>query len=511
MSETGDGELLLDLRGVSKTFPGQVALDKANLTVQRSEIHALVGQNGCGKSTLIKILSGFHSPDDYKVATIDGESFDLGSATEASGRGIRFIHQTLGLVESMNAVENCALSRGFPTGKLWHINWATERRRVGSLLAKFGVEIDPRTPVSKLSPAHRTMLAIVRALQDWEADVKVLVLDEPTASLPGDDVSRLFRLIRKVASHGIGVVFVSHRMDEVFEIADRVTVMRDGRDVTTVAVKDIDHDGIVQAMIGRSLDSWYGTSEVESGNPVLEVSALAGLELRSLDFTLCQGEILGFAGLIGSGREEISSLIYGARPPTAGSVRLRGEEIAGHGPRGSLDRGICMAPANRLRDGLIAGFPVRVNLTLPSLTPLMDKGFLSRRREREQAQLWQKSLDIRPARIDAEAYKLSGGNQQKLVLAKLLRLSPSVLLLDEPTQGVDIAAKAAIYKILTDRARDDGLSVIICSSDAEELAHVCDRVIVIAHGESVAELSGDGLTHERIESAMLTRKKELTL
>lgn len=500
---------LLTLRKVDKSFPGQLALDQVDLELFSGEILALMGQNGSGKSTLIKVLAGFHKPDAYESAAINGQEFNLGSGTEATKSGIRFVHQTLGLVDSMNVVENCALLRGFPTGPLWHIDWPQERKRVSHLLSEFGVDINPRTPVGQLRQAQRTLVAVVRALQDWEDQVSVLVLDEPTASLPANDVKRIFSVMREVASRGIGVIFVSHRLDEVFEISDRITVLRDGRNVLTVPTHETDQSTLVEVMIGRTLAAWSNSTPAARKSTVLEVSGLGGRDLKDFSFSLHESEILGVAGLVGSGRDEINELIFGATPRTAGQVKIRDTLVESPTPDESLRQGIAYAPADRMRFGINATFSIRENLVLPELHSLMRKGFLSRKAERRAVADWTEQLDIKPTNGEAEAFKLSGGNQQKVVLAKLLRLAPNVLLLDEPTQGVDVGAKASLYQILADRVAE-GLSVLVCSGDSEELAHLCDRVLVVGDGKLTHELSGSTLTPHAIEEAIISAKEGAT-
>lgn len=497
---------LLSISGVVKQFPGQLALDNVNLELGRGEILALMGQNGSGKSTLIKVLAGFHQPDSFTHALIEGEPLTLGSGTEANRSGIRFVHQTLGLVESMNVVENCALLRGFPTGPLWHINWSMERKRVSDLLLEFGVEIDPRTPVGQLRQAQRTLVAVVRALQDWEDQVKILVLDEPTASLPIEDVNRIFDVMREVSSRGIGVIFVSHRLDEVFDVSHRLAVLRDGCNVLDAPTAEMTHDKLVEVMIGRKLENWAGSFTTQSPEIVMEVDGLEGRDLRDLSFSVHRGEILGIAGLIGSGRDEINELVFGVQPRIRGQVRIGEQLIADPSPSNCMKHGIAFAPADRMRFGINATFSIRENLVLPELSSLMRKGSLSRKAERKEVTFWEDQLDIKPRNGEFEAFKLSGGNQQKVVLAKLLRIKPKVLLLDEPTQGVDIGAKAALYKILANGALD-GLGVVVSSGDSEELARLCDRVIVISAGRISTELTGASLTPEAIETAVITSKE----
>lgn len=493
---------LLRLSGVVKTFPGQVALAEADLEVSAGEIHALMGQNGSGKSTVIKLLAGYHAPDSVREATMGGEPFELGSATDADRLGMRFIHQNLGLVEAMSAVENCALSNGFPTGRMWRINWKSERRRVGELLERFGVDVDPNAPVGTLPPAHRTMVAIIRGLQDWQNSARLIVLDEPTATLPRAEVDRLFSVVRRVAEAGLGVLFVSHRMDEVFEIADKVTVFRDGRTVLSREVAGLGHEELVRSMLGRSIQAFETTQAVASGPDTLRVSGLSGVDLRGLDITVHTGEIVGIAGLLGSGRDEVVPLISGATARVAGNISVRGKPVTADDPRAALRAGIATVHVDRPRNGAVPAFSVSENIVLPELRSLVGTGFLRSRRRRTQAEKWIGELDVRPANADATFANLSGGNQQKVVLGKCLRLEPTVLLLDEPTQGVDIGAKVALYSIVAERAAA-GLGVIVSSGDSEELARLCHRVLILAHGVVVRELRGDELDPEAIDLAVL--------
>jgi ribose transport system ATP-binding protein len=500
---------LLHLSGVVKTFPGQVALADGNLDVAAGEIHALVGQNGSGKSTIIKLLAGYHSPDSVATATMEGEAFDLGSANEADRLGMRFIHQNLGLVETMSALENCALSHGMPTGALWRIDWKAECIRLSALLDRFGVDVDISAPVGTLPPAHRTMIAIIRALQDWEDSARLIVLDEPTATLPRGEVDRLFTLMRRIASHGIGVLFVSHRLDEVFEVASRVTVFRDGRTVADREVAELDHEELIRTMLGRSIEAFETAAEVENPAPALALDELAGIDLRELSLSVGAGEIVGLAGLLGSGRDEVVPLVSGARRRTAGQIELAGRPVPDGNPRAALRAGIATVHVDRPRNGAIPTFSVAENVVLPNLRSLWRAGVLRARGRRRDALHWITELDVRPANPDATFLNLSGGNQQKVVLGKCLRLEPKVLLLDEPTQGVDIGAKVALYSIVADRAAE-GLGVLVSSGDSEELARLCHRVLILARGRVVRELKGADLTAEQIDLAVLEEDREHT-
>ncbi len=498
---------LLHLSGVVKTFPGQVALADADLDVGAGEIHALVGQNGSGKSTMIKLLAGYHQPDLVRESTIAGESFTLGSTSEADRLGMRFIHQNLGLIEGMSVVENCALTRGFPTGKMWRINWSEEKARVAGLLERWGVEVDVGQPIGHLAPAQRTMVAIVRALQDWENSARLLVLDEPTATLPAAEVERLFEVVHRVAAAGLGVLFVSHRLDEVFDVAGRVTVFRDGKTVLSQPTSELNHTTLVRAMLGRSIAAWE-TGEVHPGaESALVVENLAGIDLKSLSLTVRKGEIVGLAGLLGSGRDEVAPLISGAIERTGGTVTAGTSVVPGGKPRASLQAGVATVPVDRARNGAVPSFSVEENIVLPRLGPLVRGGKISGRLQRRQSTDWIEQLDIRPADPRKAFLNLSGGNQQKVVLAKCLRLAPDVLLLDEPTQGVDVGAKVALYTIVADRAAE-GLAVLVSSGDSEELARLCHRVVVLVNGEVVQEISGADLTPEAIDLAVLRAEED---
>jgi ribose transport system ATP-binding protein len=499
---TGTQEPVLHLSAVVKTFPGQVALDGAGLAVGPGEIHALVGQNGSGKSTMIKLLAGYHSPDSVGEATMDGAAFSLGSADDADRLGMRFVHQNLGLVESMTVVENCALTRGFPTGHLWRINWRAEQVRVSGLLERFGVDLDTTCPVGRLAPAQRTMVAIVRALQDWEQSARILVLDEPTATLPASEVERLFEVVRRVAASGLGVLFVSHRLDEVFEIASQVTVFRDGKTVLSAPTSELDHGALVRAMLGRSIAAWETVGVPDEAGSALVVEQLAGLDLRSLSLTVRRGEIVGLAGLLGSGRDEVCPLVSGAVPRAGGTVTVGGRPVAKDSPRAALRAGIATVPVDRPRNGAVPTFSVGENIVLPRLGPLVRRGVLRRRLQRRESRRWVEQLDVRPADPQRTFLTLSGGNQQKVVLAKCLRLDPEVLLLDEPTQGVDVGAKVALYSIVAARA-EDGLAVVVSSGDSEELARLCHRVLVLVDGAVAREISGPALTPEAVDLAVL--------
>lgn len=494
-SSTTVEPLVLHVETVSKTFPGQVALDGASLEVRPGRVHALVGQNGSGKSTLIKILAGYHVADKGGQATLLGAPIDLTSGTAASR--IHVMHQDLGLVDSLSAVENLALGRGFHTGAFGRVRWTAETARARASLAALDAHFDPRIPVGRLSASERALVALARALEGWDDDSGgLLILDEPTASMARPDVSRLFQAVRQVCQRGAGVVFVSHRLDEVFEIADDYTVLRDGRVVGTGQVADLTHDSLIELIVGRSLQEHVAGDEATGGDVVLSVAGLWGTQLSGLDLKVHAGEIVGVAGLVGSGRDELPNLLFSATPRAAGTVTVCGR-VVGDDPFSAVRASLGLVPAERKRYGSIGRQTIRENITLARLRPLFHKGRLSRSTERQDVAQWADRVELRPAEPERLFETLSGGNQQKAVIARWLRTEPAALVLDEPTQGVDVGSKSTIYGLLR-TATADGLAVLVCSSEADELAALCDRVIVLAGGKAVAELRGAQLTPDAI-------------
>ena len=493
---------VLNVEKVSKTFPGQIALDHASLVVNPGRVHALVGQNGSGKSTLIKILAGYHRADDGAKASLLGKELDLVGGTGGVTERIHVMHQDLGLVNSLNSVENLALGRGFHTGFLGRVRWKDENARAKAHLATIGANFDTRIPVGTLTPSERSLVALARALEGWDDDGGgLLILDEPTAAMARLDVTHLFEAVRRIRSRGAGVVFVSHRLDEVFEIADDFTVLRDGKVVASGAVADLTHESLIELIVGRAIADIGTTTHEHAGEPVMEVRNLWGAQLEALDLTVRAGEIVGFAGLVGSGRDELPNLLFGATNRAAGSVSIKGNPVPAD-PHLAMCAGMALVPAERKRFGSIGHQTIRENVSLPRLRPLMSRGRLSRRLERADVAKWADRVELRPAEPERLFETLSGGNQQKAVIARWLRTSPSVLVLDEPTQGVDVGAKSIIYGLIG-QAATEGMGVVVCSSESEELAAICDRVIVLRNGRAVAELHGSSLSAESIVQQML--------
>lgn len=484
------GEVLLDVSGVVKAFPGLIALDDVSLRVRSGEIVSVIGHNGSGKSTLVKILAG--------VYTKDAGTIEL-AGTGENATEIHFIHQDLGLIPDLSAVENLNLARGTGVGALAPHRRSAERARARELVARFGEPFDVDAPLRALTPAQRAIVAIARALDGWTHDRNVIVLDEPTEALHKGEVDVLFDAVRRLAGAGAGVVFISHRLDEVLALSDRVVVLRDGRKVADEPRADLGHDRLVELITGSSALAVHEPPTSRGvGEVVLSVRGLSGNVVDGLDLQLRAGERVGIAGVLGSGREEVPSLLFGATAGTADEFHVRGTAYRRRSPDASIRRGLAFVPGDRARFGSVRALTARENLTLPYLRSLRTPlGAVNSRKERAEAATLMGGFGVRPPRPEQTFALFSGGNQQKIVMARWLRNEPAVLLLEEPTQGVDVGAKASIYEAI-DRAAAAGAAVLVCSSDAKELLRLCDRVLVLRDGRVAAELKGETLTEHRL-------------
>jgi len=507
--ERGGPPAGLRIRGLSKTFPGVTALDDVGLDVRLGQVVALVGQNGSGKSTLVKVLAGLYEPDPGSevVIDVDGTARTIDHARDR----IHFIHQDLGLIPALSTVENLALGRRWSAAHLGPSRPRAEREAAEALIDRFGIRFDVRLPVANLSAAERAIVAIARALKDCSGTSNILVLDEPTAALGGREVNRLFDAVRRLADDGNGVIFISHHLSEVMELADRVVALRDGRVVADRRNADIDYAELVAMIVGKtqtpaqSEEARLADGGIDSESPALKVSALSSGALRELTFEVNHGEIVGVSGVLGSGREHVCSALYGARSRD-GSI-----EVASHAlrpsPRTAIRRRLLFVPADRRRHGAVMTMTARENLTLPMMANRLGWiAPLRARQEKSEAARWARKIALKPMTIDLPLQLFSGGNQQKVVVARWLRMQPTVLLLDEPTQGVDIGGQASIYALIR-QAAFGGAAVIVSSADARELAELCDRVLVLRNGRVARELTGAGLTETELlrEGLNLTR------
>lgn len=502
----------LEIRGLSKTFPGQRALETVDLRIAAGEIHAVVGQNGSGKSTLVKILAGYHAPDPGAVAEVLGRPFELGSASAAEAAGLRFVHQDLGLVESMTVSDNFRMNRRLQP--LLPLRRRDDRADARRALLALGYDVDPAATIGQLAESERTAVGVVRALDGaGDGSFPLLVLDEATASLPGPEVARLFVALRRIAAIGTAVLFISHHLDEVLSIADRVTVLRDGRRVSTGAAASLTSEALANQMLGRELIAEAAAHTradppLTDEAPVLQVRGIAGTELAPLSLDVHRGEVVGIAGLTGSGRDELASLLAG-RIERSGTVTVNGRVVPSRDPRRAIDAGMCYVPSDRTNDAVFRMETLQSNLTIADVKPFFSGGILRPRIEALHVRHWIDELDVRPAQPEAVMGELSGGNQQKVVMARWFRCAPSVLVLDEPTQGVDVGSKADIHRLI-DQSTARGTATVVCSSDSAELERLCSRVIVLQRGQVIAELRGGEITSERIEELQLVPLSEAT-
>ncbi|NNE74828.1 MAG: sugar ABC transporter ATP-binding protein [Acidimicrobiales bacterium] len=510
----------MTIEHLAKHFPGQIALDDVDLEIAAGQIHALVGQNGSGKSTLIKCLAGYHEPTGDAPATFAPPSggsavrFDLAGGAAVDRVGIRFVHQDLALVDGMSAAENLALGSGFTTARMGRIRWSAEVARAEAALSDLGfADFDVRLPVGALTPAQKTAVAIARAVAESDdpakSNVRLLILDEPTASLPGDDVVRLFTALEQLKARGVAILYVSHHLDEIFRIADVVTVLRDGRRVATKPIAELDHGSLIELMIGREMAAVERPPvSITESSRALVVRGLEGGTVRRLDLDVRAGEIVGVAGITGSGREDVVGLIIGQTPSASGSVSVGGQPVPPYRPRAGIAAGMASLPGDRKRLGIVPLLPVADNITLGNVEGHWRRGRLDRNAELHEAREWVERLSIITAGVLAPIGVLSGGNQQKALFARALRMAPGLLVLDEPTHGIDVGAKADIHELL-DHAAADGAAVLVATTDTEELVRLTHRVVVMRGGEAVAELSGADLTVASIEHAQLAPEEAI--
>ena len=500
---SGQGHAL-EVVALSKTFAGGRALDEVHLDVGRGEVHALLGENGSGKSTLIKVLAGYHRPDAGGVVRIGDRELSFGSALASHELGARFVHQDLGLIETSSVGDNLSFGQGFPTS-FGTIRRATARQRAERALAGVELDLDPEMLVGALSPAQKTGVAVARALMSEEPGaVRLLVLDEPTARLPEAEVEHLLEIVRSVCRRDIGVLYVTHRLDEVYDIAARATVLRDGHRVAMERVEGLTREALLGHLLGAALEQPHKSEAEQQRRPdVLTVQCLSSEVLQDVSFSVRAGEVVGIAGITGSGREALCASIFGGRPRDAGEVLVSGDVLAPGRPDLAMGLGAAYVPAERKLQGCFVDLTARENLSISSLSGLWGRVRLSRRKEVEQARRWFGRFDVRPSGdVDKPVSAFSGGNQQKIVFGKWFQRKPSLFLLDEPTQGVDVGAKAELHAALFEAARG-GAGVLMASSDVEELTTTCDRILVMRAGRLVAELSGSDINPHAMSRAGL--------
>jgi len=485
---------LLELRGISKAFPGVQALTEVDLELRAGEVHAVMGENGAGKSTLMKVVGGVHAPDAGTVL-LEGEPVRLRDPIDAQEHGIAVIHQELAVLDDLDVGRNVMLGRE-PTRAGGLVDWRRLHEQARAALDELGIDLDTRTPVERISVGAKQMVEIARAAS---RDPRVLVLDEPTSSLGRHEEQALFDLVGRLRARGVGLLYISHRIEEVFRLADRVTVLRDGRHVATRPASDLTRDELVRLMVGRMLaDRDLREGAPQPGPVVLEARGLGrGDAVRDVSLELRAGEVLGVAGLVGAGRTELARLLFGADRPDRGEVLLDGRPLRLRSPRAAMRAGIAYVPEDRKALGLVLEHPVGQNIVLSTLRRHTRLGVLRRGSLRRTEREWIERLRIRTPSPRQVAEALSGGNQQKVVLAKALALRPRVLILDEPTRGVDVGAKAELHRLIREAARD-GMAVMMISSELPEVLGVSDRILVLHQGRVAGELPAEGATEEEV-------------
>lgn len=489
---TEQSSFQLEMNSISKAFPGVQALSNVSLRVNPGEIHALVGENGAGKSTLVKILSGAYERDEGRVL-LDGQEVEIHHPAHALEIGIVTIYQETNLSLSLDVAENIYMGR-LPHRGLF-VDWEELYRVAGELLNQMDLDFDPHTLVEDLSPAQRQMVEIAKALS---MDARIIVLDEPTASLTDKEVDVLFDLMQRVKQKGISVVFITHRLQEVFDIADAVTVLRDGTWISTDPIDAIvDENILVNRMVGRDVEKALDRELPSSCECLLVVENLSGHGFRDVSFKVGRGEIVGMFGLVGSGRTEVVRTLFGAQPATGGRIELDGSVLAPRNPLDSITAGMALIPEDRKGQGLVLDLSIRGNIALPNLARLSRLGFMRRSSENRLAEKFRKDLDIRCPDVLTIAGSLSGGNQQKVVISKWLAGNPKLLILDEPTRGIDIAGKAEVHRLMAALA-DKGVGLIMVSSELPEILKMSDRVLVMHEGHLMGEIERAHATEERV-------------
>jgi rhamnose transport system ATP-binding protein len=497
MAQTGaETSPLLSLRHAVKTFGPVVALADGTIDVRRGEVHALLGENGAGKSTLVKILAGVHHPDAGEFE-VEGHPVAFRSVADSKSAGISVIYQEPTLFPDLSVAENMYVGRQ-PRGRIGLIDRGQMRRDALGLFAELGVSIDPDRVAEGLSIADQQIIEIAKAIS---MDARVLIMDEPTAALSGAEVDRLFTIARSLRERGVGIVFISHRFDEVFALSDRITVMRDGRYVATHDTADTSIAEIVREMVGRDVGALFPKQEAVIGEPVLEVVGLTRAGVFSgIDLVVRAGEIVGMSGLVGAGRTEVARAVFGIDPYDEGEVRLRGKRLRGGDPMVAIEAGVGFVPEDRRKQGLVMDLSVARNITLTLRRSLARFGLIGPRRERDAAARWARTLQVKAGSPHIAVSTLSGGNQQKVVLAKWLATEPSLLIVDEPTRGIDVGTKAEVHRLLSDLA-GRGIAILMISSELPEILGMSDRVIVMSEGRITAELVRAEATAERVMHA----------
>ena len=489
-------ENILELKNITKRFSGVEVLHEVSFSLRSGEVHALLGENGAGKSTLVKVMTGVHQPDKGEMY-LDGKHVRFSDTRESRRAGIAAIYQELSLFPDLDVAENIFVGRQ-PTTMGGRIDWRKLYADAEKLLLSLGVHLDLKQKARSLSIAQQQMVEIARA---FSINARILIMDEPTSSLTLNEVADLFRLVRRLRDEGTAIVFISHRLEELFELADCVTVMRDGSYVDTRPIKDVTRDDLIRLMVGRTITDLFPKQDVKTGEVMLKVENLARAgSFQDVNFELRRGEILGMAGLVGAGRTNVARAIFGVEPATAGRIQIEGREVAITSPQQAIRLGLAYVPEDRQLHGLIPAMPITANISLPMLSKYAQRGWLQDKVERKAAYDAALQMEVRANSIWQMARELSGGNQQKIVLAKWLSTKPKILILDEPTRGIDVGTKAAVHALMSKLAAE-GMAILMISSELPEILGMSDRVIVMHEGHVTGHFTRAEATQEKILSA----------
>ena len=488
---------VLEMRNISKRFDATQALNGVSLALYPGEIHALLGENGAGKSTLIKIMTGIHPPDEGEIL-LDGHPIRINNAAEAQLHGIAAIYQEPMIFPDLNVAENIFISH---QGRGSVVNWRRMYREADAILAKLGVALDVRSPARGLTVAAQQTVEIAKALS---LNTRVLIMDEPTAALSAHEVTQLFKLVRTLRDQGVAILFISHRLEEVFEVADRVTVFRDGKKISSAPIAEVTPESAIRDMVGRELESFFAKDNGKTGDLLLSVRNLGKEGVFSgISFDVHRGEILGFAGLVGSGRTDVALALFGIEPADTGDIILDGQAHSIRSPEQALALGIAYVPEDRRGQGLMLPMTIAANISLPVLKRYLTRlGIVKRREEQRTAEQYRKQLSIRTPSVLLEVSKLSGGNQQKVVLSKWLNTQPRLLILDEPTRGIDVGAKADVHHIINVLAAQ-GLGILLISSDLPEVLAMSDRILVMREGRQMGIFTREQADQEKVMTAAM--------
>ncbi|MGL5722454.1 MAG: sugar ABC transporter ATP-binding protein [Brevinema sp.] len=493
-------DTLLELRNISKSFPGVKALDNVSFTLKQGSVHGLIGENGAGKSTLMKILYGIYTPDEGSIV-YKNSKIHIKNPADAISKGIAMIPQEIDPVRNLTVKENIFLGRELRRGLF--LDEATMRRESKELLSIFDIDIDPETPINEISIGQAQLISIITAAS-WNC--KVIVMDEPTSALTDKEISYLYTMVRRLQKEGYSIIYISHKLQELYDLCDTITILRDGKTIDSRPVEKIAKEELIKLMVGRDIDEFYARSNHNIGEEMFSVKQLSAPGFNNVSFNVKRGEILGFYGLIGAGRSEIMETIFGYRKKTHGSLLLEGKEITINNPIDAINYKFAFVTEDRKATGLFLGLTIKNNMIMPKIDPMLSTGFISEKITKEITNKYMKDLRVKAYSGDQAVRELSGGNQQKVLLARWLMTKPDIVILDEPTRGIDVGAKGEIHHIISELAAS-GRGVIVVSSEIPEILSIADRIIVMHEGRQVGELTASEASSEKIMQIILDHRR----